>query len=427
MKYLKISNNTEIDVNAFRLIGACTKRDDNSKIGYFGSGLKYAIAVLLRDNVGLKVYSGKKEFPITVESEIFRGQPFNIVSVCGKKTSLTTSMGVDWKAWQAVREIFCNALDESEPSHEIVNSIEPKKGTTSFYIPIENKDVQYIIDNWDKYFAHNRKPIVGDCCKIYESIGDKVNVYRKGIRCWDEKFDSLYDYDFSKIDISESRTAKYSWEIKEGIAKLWGKYATNQMITRLVRLYKVPKETEACIENLADWNYAEFSNIWLEYFKDKILVPQQFAGWFPRITEKPNAVIVNITLMRCLKETFGDAITVATEEMDSYGQYCIAEMDARQAYLLKECMSFLEEVKLSIPYDIRLAIFNDKKILGMAKKGKILLSAKLFDMGKKRIVTTIIEECAHLESDQSDDSRGFQDYLVGQIVTMLENQHGIFL
>ena len=58
--FIKIQNEGEIEKRAFQLIGASTKRDDESKIGFFGSGNKYAIALLLRKNIFFKVYSGKK-------------------------------------------------------------------------------------------------------------------------------------------------------------------------------------------------------------------------------------------------------------------------------------------------------------------------------------------------------------------------------
>ena len=76
MKYLKISNKTEIDVRAFSLLGACTKRGDNTKIGYFGSGLKYAIATLVRMKIPFEVYSGLNKITIETKPEDFRGQIF---------------------------------------------------------------------------------------------------------------------------------------------------------------------------------------------------------------------------------------------------------------------------------------------------------------------------------------------------------------
>jgi hypothetical protein len=42
-------------------------------------------------------------------------------------------------------------------------------------------------------------------------------------------------------------------------------------------------------------------------------------------------------------------------------------------------------------------------------------------------VCAIIEEYAHIESGKADETRGFQNYLISEIVTLLENYNGIFL
>ncbi len=428
MQYLKISNRTEIETNAFMLLGACTKRDDSSKIGYFGSGLKYALAVLLREGIAFKVFSGKKEIELTVETEMLRDQSFDVISICGKKTSLTTSMGVDWKPWQAVREIFCNALDEVSPSREVVDSIEPAEGTTAFYIPTDVEEVQYIIDNWAKYFAHDREVLAGTCCKIYSSYSDTVNIYRKGVRCWDVTYGSLYDYDFDKLEINESRTVKYSSEVWRGIARLWGKYATPRMINAFLEAVKQQTGVgRSYVELLVYWNQTVFSDVWREYFKGKVLVPYCFAGGFTELLNKPGSVIVPAVLLCALKKQFGDDIVTATEELDEYANFCAVTPDKRQAYLLKECLQFFEEVKLVIPYTIKVGVFKSKTTLGAVSGKSIILSTQVFVHGKKVIAATILEECAHLDSAQSDDTRGFQDYLVNQIITLLENQYGIFL
>ena len=50
MNYLKIRSKGKIDIEALSLLGASSKRGDETKIGQFGSGNKFAIAYLLRNN-----------------------------------------------------------------------------------------------------------------------------------------------------------------------------------------------------------------------------------------------------------------------------------------------------------------------------------------------------------------------------------------
>lgn len=74
-KYLRISSQGEIEEKAFTLIGASSKRGDNTKIGYFGSGLKYSIAWLLRNKIDFKIFSGYRPINVSggVQKSIIRG------------------------------------------------------------------------------------------------------------------------------------------------------------------------------------------------------------------------------------------------------------------------------------------------------------------------------------------------------------------
>jgi len=68
--HIKIVNKGEIPINSFVLMGATTKRDDSTKIGHFGSGLKYAIAVLMREKIPFRVFSGEKEVKFTTRPDV---------------------------------------------------------------------------------------------------------------------------------------------------------------------------------------------------------------------------------------------------------------------------------------------------------------------------------------------------------------------
>ena len=96
MHYIMIENKGELDVSSLILLGASTKRADDSKIGFFGSGNKYAIATLIRLGVSFKIFSGNKEIAITTTGISFRGQTFEQIHIDGQPTSLTTDMGPQW-------------------------------------------------------------------------------------------------------------------------------------------------------------------------------------------------------------------------------------------------------------------------------------------------------------------------------------------
>lgn len=430
MKYMRIGNKVEVEPNAFKLLGACTKRDEKGKIGYFGSGLKYAMATFIREGIDIRIFAGEEEVVLGTVKERFREQEFKVITVNGEKTSLTTSMGVDWKLWQAIREIYCNALDEEECELKI-GTCEPagEAGKTLFFIGV-NEELENIVSDWDKYFAVDREYLT--TCeegKIYPALGGHPNIYRRGIRCLDHTGNSLYDYELSNIKINESRIISSSFDMLYEIAGLWRKCATTKMIDKLVQMYKNPNA-----KNHLEWDVywsriSGFNQVWLDYFEDKILVPYENAGSYGIFLQDPKSVILKTTLITALQSKFGDKITSCENNTNCMYSFAPVIPDKRISFLLKECLKFLNEVGLPIPYRVSVGIFGNKSILGCVSENKeeIILAAKLFDLGKKQIVCTILEEWAHIESSQGDETRGFQDFLIGQIVTLLENQHGVFL
>jgi hypothetical protein len=65
MKYLKIQNNGELDIRLVALMGGTTKANDLYKIGQFGTGLKYTLAYLFRNNIDFKILSGANKVDVS--------------------------------------------------------------------------------------------------------------------------------------------------------------------------------------------------------------------------------------------------------------------------------------------------------------------------------------------------------------------------
>ena len=186
-QFIRIESKGIINPQAFILLGASTKRDDNSKIGFFGSGLKYSVAYLLRNKIKFRVFADYNEITFNTTPALFRDNNFDVISINGEKTSVTTEFGADWQDWFVIREIYCNALDEGDSAITVVgeNKCVPIEDKTVFYIEI-NEGFKQIIKDWDLYFSENRKDIVSfdkEGNQIYTGGNDLI-VYRKGIRCY---------------------------------------------------------------------------------------------------------------------------------------------------------------------------------------------------------------------------------------------------
>ena len=97
--WIKISNSGLIEEEALTLLGASSKRNDSSKIGMFGSGNKYALAFFKRNNIDIRIFSGKNEIEIDLVEKNFKNKTFKVLSINGKETSITTEFGPKWKLW----------------------------------------------------------------------------------------------------------------------------------------------------------------------------------------------------------------------------------------------------------------------------------------------------------------------------------------
>ena len=158
MNYLKISNKGLICPEDLMLIGSSTKREQSDKIGMFGSGWKYSLAWLLRNDCKPIIFSGKNQIEVDFAVKMHRTNAVNIITVDGKETSLTTEMGPKWTGWMAIREVLSNAIDEGD--HSITTAWMPEfKGfedTTTIYIPMSS-ELSDVMLKFDSYFSFYRK------------------------------------------------------------------------------------------------------------------------------------------------------------------------------------------------------------------------------------------------------------------------------
>ena len=106
MKYLKIQNQGLLDIRLVALMGGTTKANDEYKIGQFGTGLKYTLAYLIRNNIDFKIFVGTEEIKVETVTETIKETDFSIICINGHRTSITDKMGMEWKAWMIVRELL---------------------------------------------------------------------------------------------------------------------------------------------------------------------------------------------------------------------------------------------------------------------------------------------------------------------------------
>lgn len=427
MKYIKIKNKGLIEPQALHLVGASTKRNDATKIGQFGSGNKYAMAYLLRNGYELKIFSGTTEILIDTKVESFREQEFNVIYINNERTSITTEMGKDWEFWQALREIYCNAIDESGHSMDFVQTIEPNENETHFYIDTK-KDVTEFVSNFDNYFASNKK-VLFECAegRILEKTGTTANVYRKGIRCFTTNKNSMFDYDFNDITIDENRLIKYFWQIDEKVWNLIYRCDNPEVIFSVLHNCSDTDFIEGCISDVSSINSSCASDIFKECINTLNMAPKGMAGML-KPDEVMNHVIIPTKVFQSIRGVISDDNVGDKFKVNKRGGM-FREIESTDLYkaTIKQALYFFEQVGFDIPYDISVAIFDDKDVFGCVYEGKIILSDVGLEKGVNEVCNTILEEYIHIKYEQMDETRGFQTAMLTEFVSYMKKNNSFVL
>lgn len=425
--YMEFSNPGEVPINAFKLLGASTKRNQTGKIGFFGTGLKYAIAVMLRDEIEFKIFIGEKEVKIGTRSTDFAGNKVGVITVNGEKTSMTIDAGIDWEPWFAIREIYSNALDEGG-TMELADEPKPEADTTKIYIKMSDK-LGNVASDWQDYFSMKRKaldenaiefPDRSDIYRILEKRNPQTpyTIFRKGIRVQQYKYqNSLFDYDVSNISINESRVARSDWESRQRSAEALALTTKPEIVNKFIHGW-----TGNYIEHDNEfWSYVfddsrsfsgnKFSSTWLQCLKKYRIVPKDLTGFYG-IT--PKTIGLPSKLAKLLYEQFGDQLTIEGTSKVHYietGKFP-DEFEPALNILAKSGFNYQKE-------NIITAKFRDGSVVGMFDRDnqKIVISEIAINWSTKDKAQLLLEEILHAESGFSDNTREFQDFILEKLTS----------
>lgn len=253
MRYLKISNQGELDPRLIFLMGATTKSNDEAKIGKFGTGLKYAISFFIRSNIDFKLFVGENEVIFNTEQQTIGENTFEEIYCNGKSMSITTHYGHQWKAWEACRELWCNSIDEGGESKKVADDrggkIVGEEGKTIFYIQM-SKEIADVVTRWDEYFLSATPLFEDEDVAIYLNSGNNLKLYKNSVLIEDsDVYKSLFVYDLKKAELNELR--QYRGYNRADI----GKALLNSNKTVISALLDAIKQKKELFEVSLDWDY----------------------------------------------------------------------------------------------------------------------------------------------------------------------------
>lgn len=249
-----------LDTRAFTTFGLHAKPKSDNPIGKFGTGLKYAVATLVRLGCKVQVFIGETEYEFYTKASEFRGAEFSQVMMRKRNSLLnrwnyvelpyTTEHGRFWEPWQAFRELHSNTLDEGGETFMYRDSaIYGEKEQTKFVISGEPYE-QAFMDRDQIFLPHALTKREGDD-RVQVFNEPSNHLYWRGIRVFDLEKPSIYTYNvLEDLELTEDRTIKYLWSVQSKIAAYVARSKDRKLISSVISA-----DVEKFFEGRLDWDY----------------------------------------------------------------------------------------------------------------------------------------------------------------------------
>lgn len=382
---ISFQNDGLIDPRCISTIGVSVKESENP-IGFFGTGLKYAIAIILRKGGTFTVWRGLEAFKFDSVQVGIRGQPANIVRMNGAELGFTTHLGEHWEAWQAFREMWCNTKDEG--GETIIGEIEPAPDKTTIHVSLP--EFEDCFNNRHKYILETEPEFAGPIASFH--LGPSNGIFYRSIlvSCRHDKPFLFTPNILERTVLTEDRTIKDQYEATRTIAKAVLQCDDELFLDQFICASKDFAEHEFDL----DWPGVKPSTAFLAVVGRACLdtsrpLNHTAMSVFVRESEPPPA-----------KEA-----DLLPHEMDS----------------LKSAIEFCARLRYPVDeFPIHIVESLGEGILGQAdrKTRSIMIARRAIQMGDMTLASTLIEEWVHIKHGVNDCSREMQNWLFEQLTTI---------
>ena len=396
MKTVYFHNPGELDIRGATTMGLSAKEADDA-IGKFGTGLKYAIASVLRWGGALSIETGGVKYIFRKEPIDFRGKAHEQIIMeeesggevqFAQRLGYTTHYGSHWAPWQIFRELYSNAKDEGGGVSS--SAIWECEGGSDTIITVHCPEVA------ECYFERDTiiLPQPGHADEdnpygLHYSTCPSAFLYYRSVRV--RKENCLMTWNLSNgVDLTEDRSIESTWEYQIAIAR-FAQQCNDYDICK-----KILYAPEGYIENGVNYNRwyttsEAFLNAAEAMLKDKGKSKLPYGVW--------------------------DILKEHRNHLDRRPAVVLTKVQQQMLNRATElvCRMGLDATK----YPIEVVNF-EKQVLGQAKDGKVLLSPAVFEQGTKQMVSTLYEELLHLETGLKDCTYEMQTHLFNKLVSMYE-------
>lgn len=389
-----------IPLEAVTTMGVSVKAE--GAIGFFGTGVKFAIATVLRLGGSVTIYRGYEAHRFTTREMVVQGaqgqaETFQQVCMNGQPLGFTTQLGRNWEAWMAWREFATNAKDEGGRNW-FSKGGEIAGGENMTTILVENcpafeeahKDRHQILLETEPLFAN-------DYVEIHPGRGSEYVFYR-GVRVHTSARRTALVYNVKrKLELTEDRTNRWDFQVHDAI-----------------------------VSGLTDCKDAELLRAALdcgESFLEHHLSFQSFAQPSEEfVTVSGQLALGKAAAPRANPSVVANVRRAQLAKMEPSENMALNEV---QVAMLNRAKTMLRDGGYDVDqFPVVIAETLGAEIHGMARDGKIFVSALAFNKGTRELAATLFEEFAHLKSGQADCTRGFQNWLFDQLLCRIEAEQG---
>ncbi len=391
-------NSGEIDIRSISTFGVSVKEGSNP-IGFFGTGLKYAIAVLLRTGHQVTIYAGMNVVKFDVRTDQVRGRDFAFVTMQEGDAEpapigFTTELGKMWELWMAYREIACNCTDEGGEGSYEHDVPAPESGST--VIVVEGGAFENVFALRHEYILEDRPMLTIGSIEVRNRPG--YPFFYRGVRVMEHDTEGIYTYnDTAQLDLTEDRTVKCQYTPRYRITCAILR-SEDKSFLRSVLCAK-----DGTFEGRLDYHGmgAAPSDAFLEVCSS--LIADKF-------------VVLNSSAYKVWKE--------ATKRTFQPREIMLTSVQQRS---MGKALDFCSRIGFPIDgsYPIKVVESLGEGCLGLAEEETIFVAERVFHLGgTKQLASTLIEEYLHLRHGWKDMSRELQSFLFEKLVSVGEELVG---
>jgi hypothetical protein len=234
-----------IDVRCITTAGLSVKESANP-IGRFGTGLKNAIAIVLRLGGTITINTGdgdvERTYNFTTVKETVRGKEFSFIHMETifidegmsetRELGFTTSLAQHWEPWMAYRELRSNALDEGGEVYTSDTLYTQWDGPATEII-VDCPEIEAAHDQTGLYFLET-KPLWSSPELEIHPANLHGSIFYRGIRVAQAVDKGLYTYNIlSAQNLTEDRTLDL-WHCGYAIVKALGAVDNDNIAERIL-------------------------------------------------------------------------------------------------------------------------------------------------------------------------------------------------